>query len=311
MPLPQVQWIFDKDPRAEKPLRDCPACNSDQKQSVGKKNGFELVTCSSCSSLYTTFTPWYTSEMYYQNYYDGNNSEQPSFVAKRLLEIVAEFLPYKKTNQMLDLGCGAGGFMHAARASGWNVKGIDVSEPTVQHLREQGFEVFHGELSQLPTESEQFDVITAAELVEHLTDPAALLREAYRLLRPGGVIWLTTPNGRGLSQRLLRIDWSVICPPEHMQLFSIVGLQSLLRATGFREMRTKSSGTNPFEILHKWQPQKPDPAGAPQDFDRVASSYSLNENLNKNRTRRVLKQGINRLLSLTQMGDTISIMAIR
>ncbi len=49
--------------------------------------------------------------------------------------------------------------------------------------------------------SEHFDVITAAELVEHLCDPQALLHEVARILRPGGLFWMTTPHARGLSGR--------------------------------------------------------------------------------------------------------------
>ena len=69
-----------------------------------------------------------------------------------------------------------------------------------------------------------FDVVIASEVLEHVLDPHAMLVEILRVLRPGGLLWATTPHGRGISARLLGLEWSNVCPPEHLQLFSVAGI---------------------------------------------------------------------------------------
>jgi 2-polyprenyl-3-methyl-5-hydroxy-6-metoxy-1,4-benzoquinol methylase len=64
------------------------------------------------------------------------------------------------------------------------------------------------------------------EVLEHAREPRTLIRAARQLLRPGGSFYVTTPHARGLSERLLGMKWSVVSPPEHLQLFSICAVES-------------------------------------------------------------------------------------
>lgn len=304
-----ASWILE-DPRPEKIVRACAACASNDAVSLGKKSGLEVVSCRQCSSVYTPYSPWYSSEFYYETYYWDQNLEPPAFVQTRLQEIVAEFSPYRQTNRLLDLGCGAGNLLVAARDAGWEAQGLDVSPRAVKHVRELGFEVFQGELRDAQLPSEQFDVITAAELLEHLPDPRAELKEIARLLRPGGLFWTTTPHARGLSARVLGLKWRCVTPPEHLQLFSINGLKSLLLEIGFRDIRMQTTGANPIEILDAVRRKKA-PVTIEQHYDRVMTGYQLNEQLMKSRSRRALKDVLNSVLNVTRLGDSLKVFATR
>jgi SAM-dependent methyltransferase len=181
----------------------------------------------------------------------------------------------------------------------------------VNHVRSLGFEVFQGELQQAHLPSAHFDVITAAEILEHLSDPRVLVEEVARLLRPGGLFWTTTPHARGLSARVLGLKWRCIWPPEHLQLFSANGLKGLLRDVGFREIRVRTTGGNPIEIIHAMGHRKDAPKTADQHFDRVTTAYELNESLMKSRPRRVVKDMVNGVLNLSRLGDTLKIYAVK
>jgi 2-polyprenyl-3-methyl-5-hydroxy-6-metoxy-1,4-benzoquinol methylase len=305
------QRILAMDPRTEKPLRACPACSANEAVNLGIKNELEIVRCCICKSIYCSYTPWYTSERYYIDYYSHHGLDLPPVVAKRLREITAGFSQYRKTNRLLDLGCGAGSLLEAARAHGWDAQGIDVSISSVNHVRELGFEVFHGELTQAQLMSEQFDVIAAVEILEHLFDPVKVVKEAYRLLRPGGLLWLTTPHGRGLPARVLGLDWRVVSPPEHLQLFSVTGLKTLLERAGFRQINTRTTGGNPFELWRGIRERNSPVQTAQGNFNAVASNYRLNEAMTKSRTRQTLKNALNGLLNLTHLGDSLTACAIR
>jgi ubiquinone/menaquinone biosynthesis C-methylase UbiE len=306
------QRILEMDSRAEKMLRDaCVACGSKAAQAVGVKNELELLRCRQCATLYTPYSPWYSSEFFYEAYYAEESLSPPAFVQTRLEEITAGFSPYRQSNRLLDIGCGAGNLLLAARKNGWDAQGLDVAEQATEHVRTLGFEVFHGELQQAQFPSQHFDVITAAEILEHLTEPRLLVQEVARILRPGGLFWTTTPHARGLSARVLGLNWRCIWPPEHLQLFSVDGIKALLRDVGFRQIRFQTTGGNPIEILHAMGAKKNAPRALDQRFDRVATSYQLNESLMKSRSRRVVKDVINGMLNASRLGDSLKVFAIR
>ena len=298
------------DPRAEKTVRPCAACGSNEAESLGVKNGLEILSCSRCATVYTPYSPWYSSEFYYEAYYWDQNLAPPAFVQTRLEEILAQFASYRQKNRLLDIGCGAGNLLLAARKSGWEAQGLDVSPNAVKHVREQGFEVFQGELCDAQLPAEQFDVITAAELLEHLPDPRAELQEIARLLRPGGLFWTTTPHARGLAARVLGLKWRCISPPEHLQLFSAHGLKSLVLDVGFREIRLQTTGSNPIEIWNAARRKKA-PVTTEQHYDRVLTGYQLNETFMKSRSRRALKNVLNGVLNISRLGDSLKVFATK
>lgn len=306
------QWILSKDPRIEKTRRACVACGSARERPLGVKNEFEIVSCVECDSVYTPYSPWYSSASFYTGFYMNDDElSPPAFVNTRLEEITAQFATFRKNNRLLDVGCGAGNLLQAARKNGWNAQGLDVSAGAVNHVRELGFEVFEGELGDAAFPPEHFDVVTAAELLEHLFDPRPLLQEVARIVRPGGLFWTTTPHARGLSARVLGLKWRCVWPPEHLQLFSVRGLTKLLREAGFRELRIDTTGGNPIEIFHAMGAAKSAPKTIDQHFDRVTTSYQLNESMMKSRSRRVLKNTVNGLLNFSRLGDSLKVFAVK
>jgi len=305
------QRILAMDPRSEKPSRACPGCSSSKARKLGTKNELEIVSCIQCRTLYCPYSPWYNSEMYYGDYYTHHGIDEPPLVARRLTEITAAFSRYRQTNRLLDVGCGAGSLLQAARAHGWDAQGIDVSASAVSHVRKLGFEVFHGELGDARLANGQFDVITAVEILEHLFDPVAAVNEIHRLLRPGGLFWLTTPNCRSLAARLMGLGWRVVSPPEHLQLFSVAGLRTLLFRAGFTEVQLKTSGGNPLDLCRSLKKQDKAVQTPQENFDSVARNYRLNEAMTKSNTRRALKRAANGLLNLSRLGDSLKAFAIR
>lgn len=295
-------------------VRVCPACGHAGGRSRGRKNDFPLFSCESCATLYTAHAPGIIQGQDYDSYYTAENLEVPAFIDKRLDEIVSTFERYRKNNRLLDVGFGAGSFLEAAARNNWQAFGVEVSQTAVEHVRERGFEVFSGELREAGYPDEYFDVIVASEVLEHVPNPRALLEDIARVLRPGGLLWATTPHGRGISARLLGLSWSVVCPPDHLQLFSINSIRKLLTSAGLRQIELATHGTNPHELVHELYRRgsrgtQPERAAGGADFNRVESSYQLNESLSGNTLGRIIKTIVNRLLNVGRLGDSIKIRA--
>jgi SAM-dependent methyltransferase len=289
----------------DKGLRPCPACSSIARKRIGSKNGFEILACAKCSTLYTGHVPVSHETENYDEYYSESNLTVPDFIRERLNEIIGEFSTYRETNRLLDIGFGAGTILEVASNLQWEAFGLEVSKLAVEQARKRGFEVFHGSLTDARYPDHYFDVITSSEILEHLPDPNADLREIARILKPGGMFWATTPSARGLSFRLLKLNWSVLSPPEHIQLYSTKGVLLMLKNAGFSNVKLKTFGLNPIEIFNHFRPK----SGTDESFDRVGTAYQLNEGLTKSAMRKLVKNALNNSLNLLQIGDSLKIYA--
>lgn len=257
--------------------------------------------------MFTARLPTAAESTDYGGYYHANNLEVPSFVHRRLDEIVRGFEADRRLNRWLDLGCGAGTLLQAARGRGWDAIGTEVAGPAAETLRAKGLDVRSGELNQLDLPEAGFDVVSMIEVIEHVPDVSALLTASRNLLRPGGVLYITTPHGRGISGRLLSTKWSVVAPPEHLQLFSRPGLRTALERSGFAVRSVHTAAVNPTELLQALRRDQ----GAAVPVDRVESSYRLNESLSSSRAGAVLKGAANAVLNATRLGDAIKLVAER
>ena len=121
-------------------------------------------------------------------------------------QLALDFARQLKTNRILDLGCGDGMVSaELARLSGANVVCADISELAVRSCRERGLEAHRVEIGEaaLPLESDSFDLVLMAEVIEHVVKPDRALDEVRRVLKPRGYLILSTPNLACLPNRVL------------------------------------------------------------------------------------------------------------
>lgn len=291
----------------------CPACGSAKKRLRGEKNDFNIYGCKNCGTLYAVEKG--EREFFdYDNYYTEENLVIPDFILEKIAETIRGFEKYRQTNRFLDVGCGAGTLLKAALNENWETVGVEVSSSSVEFLKKEKIEVFHGELSAANFPADSFDVVAAIEILEHIEEPRKILDEIYRILRPGGLLWATTPHGRGASARLLGTRWSCVFPPEHLNLFSVKGIKNLLANAGFSNPKILTEGVNPFEIINvlranKNLPNALDAKEGEESFSRVETGYELNQALTKSPARKMIKNLLNSLLNLGRMGDSLKIWA--
>jgi SAM-dependent methyltransferase len=109
----------------------------------------------------------------------------------------------KPNARILEVGCGLG-FFASRLARRFSVVGLDISLEALSFARQRwGFRsLIRGDAEFLPYLSETFDVVIALDVIEHLAQPEAFLAEAARVLHPGGVLVLTTPNPASLGARV-------------------------------------------------------------------------------------------------------------
>jgi len=158
---------------------------------------------------------------------------------------------------LLDVGCGGGRFLNRMQKRGWTVEGSDFDDQATKKVTARyGIKTHVGDLSQCELPSNSFDVITMSQTIEHLYTPSDTLRECLRILRPGGLLVMTTPNVHSIAASEFGPHWRGWEAPRHLHLFSVDSLQRLTQDTGFEivEARSYTAGCSGiYRVSHTLQ----------------------------------------------------------
>lgn len=213
----------------ERILNLCALCGTPDGTPLFAVDGSLHVRCDSCELVREASRPMATSKVYDSDYYSTESSK--GGYANYVLDASINKLTFEerlasieqhlgRKGRLLDVGCALGDFVEVAVEQGWDAEGVEISAYAAAEARSKGLRVYTGVLEDLRLPSGSYDVITLYDVVEHLTDPVATLREVYRLLSPGGVLHMVTPNVGGLQARVLGSKWYHYKPGEHIYLFS-------------------------------------------------------------------------------------------
>ena len=223
----------------------CPLCGAPTPMSGLRLGGYALHECSSCRFAFSPDALDGALD-YDQLYSDhGYGDLQARREASDLPENLSRHLTYRPFFQhvehapglsLLDVGCGVGRFCLAAQQQGMNVVGLEVSAKAAEVARQAGCRsVVTGAVEDLVDQEEEFDVITAFEVIEHLDDPLGWLCRVQTLLQPGGTLFVTTPNW---SCRSVREDLHPhMTPPIHKTFFTQWSLRTALVRAGYEPRR--------------------------------------------------------------------------
>jgi 2-polyprenyl-3-methyl-5-hydroxy-6-metoxy-1,4-benzoquinol methylase len=153
---------------------------------------------------------------------------------------------YLDSGRLLDLGCGNGLFLHAARStSNWDVYGVDLSAHAAQVVKSQfDIDIHVGDIHSAEFDQHFFDVITMWDVFEHLYAPADVLIEAQRILRPGGLLIIRVPNVTSSSRRIFGQYWAGYDAPRHLAVFSPATLSRFLDHAQFEILNQTSHSGN-------------------------------------------------------------------
>lgn len=171
---------------------------------------------------------------YYQNYILERTDRKKSYNKQyhRRLNLLEKYS--KGKGKLLDIGCGGGFFLKAAEERGWDPHGIDIVPDFVKFARDELRlkNVHCRSLEDSEYEKHFFDVIVLWDLIEHLPHPSQFLKTLNRILRPGGLLVIWTPNANNAAW--LKGDWYGYVPLQHLYFFSASTLKHTLQSTGFR-----------------------------------------------------------------------------
>ncbi len=207
---------------------------------------WNIVQCRRCGLIYTNPRPdaaalatYYTfaNEWDYQFVQDWfiENADLQRPTWQRYLRVMRQYVP---SGKLLDVGCGAGTFLLEAQQAGYEVYGQEVSPYFAEYGRAaHNLHIYKGELESLDLAANTFDITTAFDVIEHHPDPRQLLQQMHHLLKPGGLVVISTHDIGNYYARLYGARWRYLNPVGHLVYFTRQTLQTMLRQTGFQVLQ--------------------------------------------------------------------------
>ena len=239
----------------------CRVCGH-RAQSIGARYGrhsnreYDLARCDECGYAFVTDPTLDFANIYDDRYYAGEGADplvdyrfeldHPQRTIRHyewrgIAECVSALMGHTEGLRWLDYGCGNGGLVRYLRAE-HAVEAFGFEEGSIAKAATQrGIPLL--DVQTLDRQHGTFDVVTAIEVLEHTFEPVAELRRMSDMLRPGGLLFVTTGNAEPYAQRLQQ--WSYVVPEIHISFFEPRTLARAMADANLRpEHRPRSSGFN-------------------------------------------------------------------
>jgi len=206
-----------------------------------KNKNYDIQRICQCEECGFRFADPYPADealaAYYQEYYANDKYE--SKIDKKIKRSKRRIKKLKRGSDktFLDVGCNVGTAVEAARICGLEACGIEIDAQAVDKAKDlfpqNEFHVFS--VQEMAEQGRQFDIIHTTEVIEHVQDPHSFMNSLYRLLSPGGVLYLTTPDAGHFRTPADIRRWHEMKLPEHISLFTKPALRKLSQAGGYEK----------------------------------------------------------------------------
>ena len=256
----------------------CPSCQSNDNEPFAcgidfeyktSKQEYSILKCNNCDVLYLSPRPDITElEKIYPPEYNPFNFHKiknpivrygRNYVQKRKVRFLKKILPVKAL--IIDVGCGSGSLLIMMQKCGhkeWSLYGNDFNKEALSILESNGIKTFSGRFEAIVTDT-RFDSIVLNQTFEHLDCPAEVLKKAYCLLKPGGLLIMETPSIEGLDAKNFKNRyWGGYHIPRHWTFFSSKSITDLLERNGYVQIKISYLASPSFWIqsLHHYFSEK-------------------------------------------------------
>ncbi len=232
-------------------FKACNFCHTADVDKLFSSNNFDIIKCQKCGLIYVGNPPSQAemAQYYQEDYYTGGNDKVfQDYIGEKEIRVksfrskVKKILKYRTHGRLLDIGCAAGFFLEAAK-NHFDCHGVEFSEFSSQYARDEfGHHVITGDLLSAGFPREYFDVITMWDVLEHVHAPLDNLKEITRILKPGGILVISTGDATSINARIRKDRWALMAPPWHLYFFPKKLLQNKLIELGYTIVSFETNG---------------------------------------------------------------------
>ncbi len=223
----------------------CPICESTSTQRFARLQSYRYRRCSSCKLVYLSPLPSsrVLKALYAENYlFRVNDTAQKRFINVTTHAIRTMKQLYPDGKSLLDIGTGYGTGITVALQEGLHARGIEPSRNLYRVAYTQhGRRVEHTDLdSYISGCHPTFHFVLLIHVIEHVRHPEQFLKKVLELLRPGGILYIETPNSDSHLLKVERDDYTFLTPPDHIHLFGPRSLEILLKNCNGHILKTST-----------------------------------------------------------------------
>lgn len=225
----------------------CRICGSDRAHAAFSFHAYQVAHCEACTGEFLEPQPTddvlagiYTEDYFFAQTTDAERDRHAYLKSASARKTLGRLGGTAGSGaRLLDIGCGTGDFLREAVNAGYAVTGVEFSPSSAATAaaRVSGT-VIQGTLESAAFADGSFDVVASSDVIEHVRDPLSFAREVRRILKPGGVAIISTPDLDSWSHRLLGRRW-VEYKIEHLLYFNHRSLELLLREAGFTQIELR------------------------------------------------------------------------
>ena len=231
-------------------FKDCLICKSSKLTALEKYSKDHLYKCSECGFIFSIKKP--THEELLEEYAKYARSNKISTITlKRYDDLLEQFEPYRINNNIIDIGAGDGHFIGKAKEKNWNTFATEFDDKSVELCKEKGAIVHQGKLESKNYKEGFFDVIYSSEVLEHINNPIEEIQSFNKILRTGGLVYITTPNLNSISHKILKNKWNIFNYPEHLCYYNSKTLNKLFKEAGFKKISITTTGFSPQRCVRR------------------------------------------------------------
>jgi SAM-dependent methyltransferase len=262
----------------------CRICNHDQAGYAFQRAGRNYLKCPRCQAVtvdlthdqYIALTPSYDPG-------PPINSVDVSAIRRLLgvdekVELLRHFVDrVPAAARFLDIGCGAGAYLLAAKELGWDVKGVEPSESHSRMGRAMGLTIDDGYFRAEDFPPDHFDFVLLSHVIEHIYDQKKFISDMLTVTRTGGIGLLITPNVEGIASMLAGKFWVMFKPVDHISMLGPSSFNFLKPSNGNISWRTDEySAEIVISVLAALRDALLESRGA-APFDGVASAAASSD----------------------------------
>lgn len=228
----------------------CEVCDGTGRSALFAKAGYRFVRCTACGhvSVASTLTDAELAHKYETAFFSGGAYADYARDRQTLQRNFARFIDLLRPHcpgpggPLFEVGTAYGFFLQLAGRY-WRVSGVDISAPATSFAREAlGLDVTCGDFLRLPLAPRAYDVVVMWDTIEHLRRPKAYVEKASEILKPGGILALTTGDVGSLVARVRGRSWRLYHPPFHLHYFSRDTITRLLQRCGLEVVEIRAVG---------------------------------------------------------------------
>lgn len=220
----------------------CPVCEKPETHYYVTKNNYPFNRCDHCNFVF--LNPMPDQNTLNEQYTDEEQQAEPSYnkTSSRLRRAfikLPRFLPYTLGKDILDFGCGGGFVAHALSFVAKTSTGIDISENAVAYAKSRFKKTnyFCMDFVQLLETTDKYDFVYSSEVIEHVSDINLYMKTLAHLVRQGGYAYITTPDLGHPKVPEDITEWTMLCPPIHVQHFTQRTVKQLFKRYGFEVIK--------------------------------------------------------------------------